>query len=115
MAPTKVILLAALEEPCPPLRLADGRDVVIRQVDGVGMQLLQSAQAGEALLFWEVAARCLPGLTTDEVFTFTLAQVRQIVEVACGAAQRVLDALGEDGAPTEMSPPAPSSTIPSGT
>lgn len=115
MAPTKVILLSALEEPCPPLRLADGRDVVIRQIDGVGMQLLQLAQGGEALLFWDVAARCLPALSPDEVREFTLAQVRQIVEVACGAAQRVLDALGEDGAPTEMSPPAPSSTTLSGT
>lgn len=111
---TKLIPLAALDEPCPSLLLPDGREVGIRQIDGIGMQLMQVAQDGDASLFWDVAARCLPALTPDEVRAFTLTQARTVVEIACGGAQRVLDALGESAAPTVTTPSAPPCAIPSG-
>lgn len=111
---TKIIPLAALEERCPSLKLPDGREVEIRQIDGVGMQLMQLAQTGEPSLFWDVAWRCLPMLEEAEVRAFTLAQARTVVEIACGAAQRVLDALGESDAPAATGTPAPSSLTPSG-
>ena len=112
---SKVILLAALEEPCPSLQLADGREVAIRQIDGVGMQLLQTAQAGEVSLFWDVAARCLPELGKHEVDNLTITQAIRVVEIASGQAEKVLAAIERPSAPTETGTPAQSSTIPSGT
>jgi hypothetical protein len=107
----KIISLAALEEPCPSLSLADGREVAIRQIDGVGMQLMQEAE-NNPVIFWEVAARCLPDVPHAEVHAFTINQVRKVVEIACGAAERVIAALGEGSAPAEATPLAPTSSTP---
>jgi hypothetical protein len=110
---SKVILLAALDEPLPPLQLPDGRTVAIRQIDGIGMQILNQTQQGEFQLIWDVAARCLPELTIEQVRAFTLTQARQIVEVACGSAERVLADIERPTAPAETGPTAQPSAIPS--
>jgi len=112
---SKVILLAALEEACPALQLPDGREVAIRQIDGIGMQLLQAAQEGDVALFWEAAARCLPDMAHDDVMKFTITQAVRVVEVASGQAERVLAAVERPAAPVETGPPAQPSPIPSGT
>lgn len=109
----KIIPLAALEEPCPSIQLPDGRIVQIRQIDGVGMQLAQLAQ-DDASLMWDIAIRCLPDLTAAEVRDFTASVVSNIVKIASGSAQGVLDALGESEAPAATGTPAPSSPTPSG-
>ena len=108
-----VIALAALDEPCPSLQLPDGSETPIRQIDGVGMQLLQIAQNGDASVFWDVAVRCLPGLTDATVREFTLGQVRRVVEIACGAAERVLKEIERPTAPAQTGTPALSSPTPS--
>lgn len=111
---TKIIPLAALEEACPSLKLPDGRVVEIRQIDGVGMQLAQLAR-DDASLMWDVAMRCLPGLTADEVRGFTASVVSNIVRIASGTAESVLTTVGESDAPAATGTPAPSSMTPSGT
>lgn len=82
---SKVIPLSSLEVPCGNIRLSDGREVAVRQIDGVCMQMLNGAQRDDATLFWQVAQRCLPSLSADEVALLTLSQVRSVVDIACGA------------------------------
>ena len=112
---TKSMSLAALEEPCPALNLPDGRQVAIRQIDGIGMQLLQAAQNGDPTLFWDAAVRCLPALTVDEVRNFTLSQVVRVIEIASGQAERVLAEIQRPTAPAETGTLPPTSLTPSAT
>lgn len=89
---SKVILLSSLEVPCDSIRLSDGREVAVRQIDGVCFQMLQGARQGDITLFWRVAERCLPSLSAEDVAGLTLGQVRSVVEIACGESAASADA-----------------------
>lgn len=112
----KLVLLSSITEPCPDLVLPDGRNVPIREVDGISMQLLYSmhdAGPDSKVTYWDIAVRCLPTLPEQEVRAMTLSQAANIVSIACGSAMKVLDALGETPAPTTTGTPAPSTPTPS--
>ncbi|MHB9005242.1 MAG: hypothetical protein ACYC6C_14545 [Coriobacteriia bacterium] len=89
---SKVILLSSLEVPCDSIRLTDGREVAVRQIDGVCMQMLKDLQRDDTTLFWRVAERCLPSLSAEEVAGLTLSQARAVVDIACGATAASADA-----------------------
>lgn len=115
---SKTVLLSTLDERCPDLQLADGRTVPIREIDGIGMQLLQSMsdpETGTRVTYWDVAVRILPDLPEAEVRAMTLSQVAHLVSIACGSALKVLDALGESPAPATAGTPVPPPEIPSAT
>lgn len=82
---SKVILLSSLEVPCGSICLSDGREVAVRQIDGVGMKLLTNIEERSPETYWDIAARCLPGVTDSELHAMTLAQVTHVVALACGA------------------------------
>ena len=94
MTAPRVISLASLEAPLPRLELADGSTLAIRAIDGIGMQMLQLVQAGDAAQAWPVAARCLPDAPEGFVLTLTLPQVQTIIKIATGGADTVLAELG---------------------
>jgi len=111
----KPLLLATIDERCPDLEMPDGRLVPIREIDGIGMQLLlaMNTQEHPDVTYWHIAERVLPDLSHDEVFGMTLSQVVRIVSIACGTAVKALDALGGAPAPESAGIPTPASETPS--
>lgn len=114
MSDPKVILLADIDAPLPPVQLPNGRVVSVRQADGKTFQLVQQLQASnDPSLIWEIAQRCLPGATEDEVLSLTIAQATKVMTIASGAAVAVLEEVGNAQAPaTEGTPPGLDSPTP---
>lgn len=70
----------------------NGQDRVVRDVDGVGYQLLQKmkeeGKEASIITMYTVAARCL-GMEQEEVLKLNAAQVGKVVELASANADQV--------------------------
>lgn len=107
--PRKVVRLADLIKELDSVELPGGRVSKVNHIDGIAMQLQQELQAsGNPMLLWEIAARCLPDASREEVYALTLEQATRVVEIASGVATAVLEEIKNDlGAATATRVDAP--------
>lgn len=99
--------ISTLDGPAGEIKLADGRVVAVRGADGVimkalhrlGMAAASFAEHPEAephpdllntRILWDLAKRCLPSLTEEEVDGFTAIQCGVVLRVAQGRIQELL-------------------------
>jgi len=103
----------------PCVELPDGRIVDVRPVDGIGFDLYSEIEAdpSKGAKIWEIAARCLPSLTLDEVKTLTPSECAAVIAVALGKVKEVQklaeEVAGKSAAPTTAEPESPRSPTPS--
>lgn len=128
----KPIRLADLDTPVgdvelPSGRTIAGRTIAVRAIDGAGAQLYTRLQAGELTDGrepWDLARRCLPSATEEEIQALTPQMCSGVAMIAMGhvnAVMAYLEALEKNAvspvlettpgpAPGDSSPPTPSAT-----
>lgn len=87
----------------------NGKTVRVKPIDGRCYQLLSKLESGEQAvgIMYDIAGRCLPDLTEDEVFALTPQQVKAVVAVASGQAEEVEESaspFSEAAAESALSP-----------
>lgn len=107
MTPT-IITLAALNAPLPSVDLGAAGVHAVQHISGAAMQLVHAArQESDALQLWEAAALCLPTASREAVFDLSVTQVQAVISIASGAAEAVLEAVGNASVPATGDAPAP--------
>ncbi len=68
-----------------------GETVAVKPIDGRCYQLLAKLENGEQAvgIMYEIAQRCLPTLSEEQVFELTPLQVKAVVAVASGKVEEV--------------------------
>jgi len=110
--------LADLDREAEVVELPDGTEVKVKRLDGVMAHMWSefiAAPEGErdATILWDLAGRCLPDVSQDDVNNLTAGQAGAVIAVASGNVERVLELLknvnGAEGQmPNSSSPGTPS-------
>jgi hypothetical protein len=111
------IRLADLVAPAPEVELPDGTVHRVRRLDGVTASLWYDWQqtpteARDPRILWQMAARCLPGATEEQVQSLTPEEAGAVIAVAAGNVDKVMAVL-KNGLRLETASPASSPETPS--
>jgi hypothetical protein len=124
MSTSKTIDLSEAFQPIPPVRLRDGRLVTVKPFSGLEIELRQRVvvNPNDAEAWYELAKRCLPELSAEEVMALSESEVVIIGTIAAEkydivnamiaeqVKARAQIAMGDGSAPSPSTPATPSAT-----
>jgi predicted DNA-binding antitoxin AbrB/MazE fold protein len=116
------IRLADLEKPLEDVELPDGTEHKVERFNGFTTELWsqwgeksEEDRATDLQVLWDIAGRCIPTATDEQIKGLSVAQVVAVITVAAGNVEKVLAAAknGDAGAlipetPATSSPETPS-------
>ncbi len=116
------IKLVELERPLEDVELPDGTEHKVERFNGFTADLWsqwgekpEEVRQLDIQVLWEIASRCIPTASQEQIKGLTVSQVVAVITVAAGNVEKVLASAknGDAGAPTPETPASSDPATPS--